>query len=96
MEQITYSYILYMNKPIYTGKTVKIRKPVEKPQRKNEELIALLDELATYTMKKGEPFKSRAYKKAEETLILYSDDITKSNYKSIGLENMPGIGVTIM
>lgn len=96
MEQITYSYILYMNKPIYTGKTVKIRKPVEKPQRKNEELIALMDELATYTMKKGEPFKSRAYKKAEETLILYSDDITKSNYKTIGLENMPGIGVTIM
>ena len=53
-----------MESPKYTGKTVKIRKPVE-IIRYNEKLVALMDELASYMMKKGEPFRSRAYKKAD-------------------------------
>ena len=84
-----------MNSPKYTGKTVKIRKLVQKT-RYNEKLIILMDELATYMTKKGEPFRSRAYKKAEESLILFPNDITSSNYKNIGLENLPGIGKTIL
>ena len=89
--------ILYtpMESPKYTGKTVKIRKSVQKT-RYNEKLIALMDELATYMIKKGEPFRSRAYKKAEESLILFPRDITRANHKNIGLENLPGIGETIM
>ena len=84
-----------MESPKYTGKTVKIRKIVPKI-RYNEKLIAVLDELSTYMIKKGEPFRSRAYKKAEETLILFPQDITSDNYKSIGLEDLSGIGETIM
>jgi len=84
-----------MESPKYTGKTVKIRKIVPKI-RYNEKLISVLDELSTYMIKKGEPFRSRAYKKAEETLILFPQDITPDNYKNIGLENLPGIGETIM
>lgn len=86
---------IHMESPKYTGKTVKIRKIVPKI-RYNEKLIAVLDELSTYMIKKGEPFRSRAYKKAEETLILFPQDITSDNYKSIGLEDLSGIGETIM
>jgi DNA ligase (NAD+) len=81
--------------PKYTGKTVKIRKPV-KNTRYNEKLIALMDELATYMIKRGEPFRSRAYKKAEESIVLFPQDITSANFKSIGLEELPGVGETIM
>jgi len=84
-----------MESPKYTGKTVKIRKPVKKT-RYNEKLIALMEELATYMIKKGEPFRSRAYKKAEESIVLFPQDITSANYKNIGLEELPGIGETIM
>ena len=84
-----------MESPKYTGKTVKIRKPVKKT-RYNEKLIVLMDELATYMIKKGEPFRSRAYKKAEESIVLFPQDITSANYKNIGLEELPGIGETIM
>ena len=62
--------------PKYTGKTVKIRRPVQKT-RYNEKLITLMDELARYMIKKGEPFRSRAYKKAEESLVLFPPQITK-------------------
>ena len=86
---------IHMESPKYTGKTVKIRKIVPKI-RYNEKLISVLDELSTYMIKKGEPFRSRAYKKAEETLILFPQDITSDNYKSIGLEDLSGIGETIM
>ena len=55
-----------------------------------------MDELATYMIKRGEPFRSRAYKKAEESIILFPQDITSANYKSIGLEELPGVGETIM
>ena len=84
-----------MESPKYTGKTVKIRKPVE-IIRYNEKLVALMDELASYMMKKGEPFRSRAYKKAEETLVLFPQTITSDNFKNIDLEELPGIGETMM
>ena len=74
---------------------VNIYTPVQK-ERYNEKLIRLMDELATYMIKKGEPFRSRAYKKAEESLVLFPQDITSSNYKNIGLENLPGIGETMI
>ena len=80
----------------YTGKTVKIRKAVKNEERLNEKLIGLMDELGSYMVKSGEPFRARAYKKAEESLILFTQDITPSNYNNLGLEKLPGIGEVIM
>ena len=80
----------------YTGKTVKIRKAVKNEERLNEKLIGLMDELGSYMVKSGEPFRARAYKKAEESLILFTQDITPSNYNNLGLEKLPGIGEVII
>jgi DNA polymerase beta len=44
--------------------------------------------------KKGEPFRSRAYKKAQESLIVYPDEITVENYQN--LDALPGVGETII
>jgi NAD-dependent DNA ligase len=60
--------------------------------RKNEKLISLMDELYTIMMKKGEVFKARAYKKAQETIMSYDGDITDIEQ----LKGKPGIGETIM
>ena len=42
--------------------------------------------------KQGQPFKSRAYQKAEETVIQYNQDITDPKQ----LKGLPGIGTTIL
>ena len=49
--------------------------------RLNEQLATLFDELSTFMTKRGEPFKSRAYQKAQESIVLYENDITPENYK---------------
>jgi len=64
----------------------------EGEQRLNEGFSTLLSELETILMGQGEPFKARAYKKAEETILGITDDIT--SYKQ--LEGMPGIGDAII
>jgi NAD-dependent DNA ligase/predicted flap endonuclease-1-like 5' DNA nuclease len=61
-------------------------------KRFNEDFIELLDELSKLMMKKGEPFRSRAYKKAEESIIQYNNDI----YDIAQLKNITGIGTTIL
>jgi len=61
--------------------------------RLNEKLISLMDELAGFMMKRGEPFKARAYQKAQESLVLYPNEITHENYRA--LEKLPGVGETI-
>ena len=61
--------------------------------RLNEPLISLMDELARFMMKRGEPFKARAYQKAQESLVLYPNEITHENYRA--LEKLPGVGETI-
>jgi NAD-dependent DNA ligase len=63
--------------------------------RLNESLIELMEELAAFMTKRGEHFKSRAYQKAQETLILDQREITPENYKVL-LKNASGIGETIM
>jgi NAD-dependent DNA ligase len=60
--------------------------------RLNETYIGLMEELADIMMKQGEPFRARAYKKAQETIMTYSGDIT--NYEQ--LKGYPNIGPTIM
>jgi DNA ligase (NAD+) len=64
----------------------------QKSERKNEKLISLMDELYTIMMKKGENFKARAYKKAQETIMSYDGDIRDIEQ----LKGKPGIGETIM
>jgi DNA polymerase/3'-5' exonuclease PolX len=60
--------------------------------RLNEKFIELMEKLADIMLKKGEPFRARAYQKAQETIIAYSDDIL---YPS-NLKGKPFIGETIM
>ena len=60
-------------------------------KRLNEKLVGLLEELAAIEKARGEPFKSRAYKKAAETVMEVRGDIT-----NVGeLEGKPGIGKKI-
>ena len=67
----------------------------EKPHmsvRLNETYIGLMEELADIMMKQGEPFRARAYKKAQETIMTYTGDITTPEQ----LNGYPNIGPTIM
>jgi hypothetical protein len=58
----------------------------------NEEFIELMDKLSEIMLKQGEPFRARAYQKAQETIMSYKDDI----YSPDQLKGLPGIGPTIM
>lgn len=60
--------------------------------RLNEKFIELMEKLADIMLKQGEPFRARAYQKAQETIMAYPDDIVSSN----DLKGKPGIGATIM
>jgi NAD-dependent DNA ligase len=64
--------------------------PVEK--RYNEEFIDLMEKLSSIMLKQGEPFRARAYQKAQETIMNYPNDIINPNQ----LKGQPGIGSTIM
>ena len=61
-------------------------------KRYNEKFIDILDQLSNIMLKQGEPFKSRAYQKAQETIMAYPNDITNPAQ----LKGLPGIGDTIM
>ena len=62
------------------------------PHRYNEEFIDILEQLYSIMMSQGEVHRARAYKKAEETIVNYLDDITNIEV----LKGKPGIGATIM
>jgi len=63
--------------------------------RLNEPLIDMFDKLASILQKQGEPFKARAYQKAQETIMLSKEDITKDNFLTM-LKGKPGIGEAII
>ena len=65
---------------------------VKSKKRYNEDFIKIMEELADITGRQGEPFKSRAYKKAAETLMTIDDDIDNLEM----LKDKPGIGKTIL
>jgi len=71
-------------------------KPIEMKEipsgRLNELFIDLMGKLADIMMKQGEPFRARAYQKAQETIMAYQVDITSPEQ----LKGKPGIGPTIM
>ena len=60
--------------------------------RLNEKFIELMEKLADIMLKQGEPFRARAYQKAQETIMAYPGDIMSAN----DLKGKPGIGPTIM
>ena len=67
-------------------------KAFSKDKIMNKSLIDVMEELADIMIRQGEPFKSRAYKKASETIMAIPDDITDVKQ----LKSKPGIGKTIM
>lgn len=66
--------------------------PLSPPLRKNEKYIDVLEKLSKLMSKKGEPMRSRAYAKAQETIMNITTDITKPDE----LKGKPGIGPTIL
>ena len=61
-------------------------------KRLNELFIDVLGELNVIMMGQGEPFRARAYQKAQESIMTYEKDITDPKQ----LQGLPGIGKTIM
>ena len=61
-------------------------------QRLNENFISILGELNDSMLLQGEPFRARAYGKAQETVMMFSGDITQPEQ----LKDQPGIGPTIL
>ena len=58
----------------------------------NQGFIDLLDDLEKLMIKKGQVFRARAYRKAAESLILYSETITDMDQ----MKNIPNIGASIL
>jgi NAD-dependent DNA ligase len=61
-------------------------------KRYNESFIDLLNKLSEIMMKHGEPFRAKAYQKAQDTILKYPSIITSVQQ----LEGFAGIGPTIM
>ena len=60
--------------------------------RYNEQFIDLMEKLENIMTKQGEPFRARAYKKAQETMMAFPTNITSPE----DLKGKPNIGPTIM
>ena len=60
--------------------------------RLNEPFIEIMEKLSDIMMKHGEPFRARAYQKAQETILTYPGDILSPD----DLKGRTGIGPTIM
>ena len=65
---------------------------MEEKKRYNEEFIALMESFNNIMLKQGEPFRARAYQKAQETIMKYSTNITSPRQ----LKGLPNIGSSIM
>lgn len=58
----------------------------------NEIFSDLMDKIASIYIRNGEPFKARAYQKAQETIIGYKENITNPSQ----LNGLPNIGKSII
>ena len=58
----------------------------------NEDFISLLGKLYDLMMAKGEPFRARAYKNAQNSIINYKEPITSLDQ----IRTLPSVGVTIL
>jgi DNA ligase (NAD+) len=61
-------------------------------KRYNEEFIELMENLNNIMLKQGEQFRARAYQKAQETIMTYSNNISSPSQ----LKGLPNIGSSIM
>ncbi len=61
-------------------------------KRYNEDFIDLLDKLSELMTKKGEPFRARAYQKAQESILSYPHSI----YHVSAIKDLPNVGQTII
>jgi len=73
-------------------KDLKITSDIPKMERMNEKYIDLMERLSDIMLKQGEPFRARAYQKAQETIMAFPNDIKSPSQ----LKGMQGIGSTIM
>ena len=71
---------------------IKITSPSKRMKRYNEEFIDALNELEDIMLKKGEPFRAKAYRSASESIINYEKDIHSAG----DLSDTPKIGPTII
>jgi len=71
---------------------IKITSPSKRMKRYNEEFIDALNELEDIMLKKGEPFRAKAYRSASESIITYEKDI----HSASDLSDTPKIGPTII
>ena len=78
---------------------IDIKEPEEESQGEEAQMTVynavfskLLGQLYNLMMAKGEPFRARAYKNAQETIMGITEDITDLKQ----LKNKPGIGETIL
>jgi DNA ligase (NAD+) len=60
--------------------------------RLNNKFIDLMEQLSNIMLKQGEPFRARAYQKAQETIMSVNDDIISLDQ----LKGKPNIGPTII
>jgi NAD-dependent DNA ligase/DNA polymerase/3'-5' exonuclease PolX len=60
--------------------------------RLNDKFIDLMEQLSNIMLKQGEPFRARAYQKAQETIMSVNEDIINLDQ----LKGKPNIGPTIM
>ena len=86
-----------MKEKLFNSKqSIKIKKKMKKivlTKRLNEDFIDILGELSDIIMiRKGEPFRAKAYGNAMEEIIKYDQDILSIKQ----LENIKGIGKTIL
>lgn len=66
------------------------KEPISMPY--NDAFIKLMEQLYKIMMSQGEPFRARAYKKAQETIMTIQEPITNVDM----LKGKPGIGETIL
>ena len=83
-----------LKRTLKKGMSIDIKKNEQETQMivYNEIFSKLLGQLYDLMIAKGEPFRARAYKNAQETIMGITDDITDLKQ----LKNKPGIGETIL
>ena len=78
-------------------KTLKVKTPVTMSKSSvsepyNEAFVSLLGKLEKIMIQKGEPFRARAYQKAQQSIMLYEKPITSLDQ----IKDLKGIGKTIL
>ena len=48
---------------------------MESSKRYNEQFIELMEKLSDIMLKQGEPFRAKAYQKAQQSIMTYPSDI---------------------